>query len=135
MENGQSVKLVIEVLVPPIHTNQQYAESVTETARLAGIEIKTVTTDLAAIGPKTKSGDYETAFLGAVLFPGLTELSQRYHSKYVAPAGDNRSRYVNPKLDKLLEQIAAEPDEEPQVQQVGFQGFFASPCSDAEAKR
>jgi ABC-type transport system substrate-binding protein len=110
-EAGKNVKLVIEVLVPPVRSNQQYAESITETARLAGIEIKSVTTDLTEINPKTKSGDYETAFLGAVLFPGLTEISQRYHSKYLAPKGDNRSRYINPKLDDILDRIRSEPDE------------------------
>lgn len=109
--NGVNTKLVIEVLVPPIRTNQQYAESVTETARQAGIEIKTVTADINDISPKTKSGDFETAFLSAALFPGLSELSQRYHSKYLAPKGDNRSRYINPKFDALLEQIASETDD------------------------
>ncbi|MCB0526130.1 MAG: ABC transporter substrate-binding protein [Saprospiraceae bacterium] len=111
MLNGKKVKFVLEVLVPPIRSNQQYAESVTETARLAGIEIKSITTDLTEISPKTKRGDYESAFIGAVLFPGLSELSQRYHSRYVAPAGDNRSRYINPKLDEILEAIAAETDD------------------------
>src|SRR5215470_10955476 len=31
--------------------------------------------------------------------------------------------------------IAPEPEEEPQVQQSVFHGFFAAPCKDAEAKR
>lgn len=110
-EAGKNVKLVIEVMVPPIKANQQYAESVTETARLAGIEIKTVLTDISEITPKTKAGDYETAFISAALSSGLTEMSQRYHSRYLAPKGDNRSRYINPKLDDILDRISAEPDE------------------------
>ncbi|MEY3194555.1 MAG: hypothetical protein RIQ78_652 [Bacteroidota bacterium] len=111
MENGKRVDFVLEILVPPIRSNQQYAESVTETARLAGIQIKTITTDLTEIGPKTKNGDFESAFLGAILFPGLSELSQRYHSKYLAPRGDNRSRYVNPKLDGILDRIGSSSDD------------------------
>src|SRR3954467_11833318 len=33
------------------------------------------------------------------------------------------------------ETIAPEPDDEPQVQQPSFQGFFAAPLMEAEAKR
>ena len=109
--DGQNVKLTLELLVPATRANQQYAESISETARLAGIEIKTVTTDLSEISAKTKSGDYESAFLGTAVFSGLSELSQRYHSKYLAPVGDNRSRYVNPVLDALLDQIGKESNE------------------------
>ena len=111
IQDGKRINFVLEILVPPVRSNQQYAESVTETARLAGIEIKTTTTDLTEIGPKTKNGDFQTAFMGAVLFPGLAELSQRYHSKYLAPLGDNRSRYVNPKLDEILDRIGATSDD------------------------
>jgi peptide/nickel transport system substrate-binding protein len=111
MVDGKNVKLVIEVLVPPIRANQQYAESFTETARLAGIEIKSVETDLTAIGPLTRSGNFEIAFLGNVVMPGLTELSQKYHSKYLSPIGDNRARYINPTLDSIIDRIGAEPDD------------------------
>ena len=31
--------------------------------------------------------------------------------------------------------IAPEPEDDPQVQQVVSQGFLASPCNDADAKR
>ncbi len=110
-EAGRKVKLVIEVLVPPVRSSQQYTESVTETARLVGIEIKSITTDISEIAQKTLTGDYESTFLAAVLYPGLTDLSQRYHSRYLAPNGDNRSRYINPKLDDILDRIRAEPDE------------------------
>jgi peptide/nickel transport system substrate-binding protein len=110
-ENGQNVKLTLEILVPISRTNQLYAESVTETGRLVGIEIKAVSMDISEVSKKSRSGDFESAFMGMVMFPGLTDLSQRYHSKYLSPAGDNRSRYVNPKVDALLEGIAAESDE------------------------
>jgi peptide/nickel transport system substrate-binding protein len=109
--NGQNTKFVLDLLVPTNRTNQQYAESLTETARLAGIEIKMVTTDIGQITQMTRSGDYQSALLGAALSPGLSELSQRYHSKYLAPAGDNRSRYINPTLDELLGRIASEQDD------------------------
>lgn len=109
--DGKPTRLVIEVLVPSVRTSQQYAESVTQTARLAGIEIKTVPTDITEINPKTKNGDFETTFLGATLFPGLTEMRQRYHSSNLAPAGDNRSRVADARLDEVIDRIGAEPDE------------------------
>lgn len=111
MMDGKKTKLVIELLVTSIKSSQLYAESITETARLAGIEIKSVPTDLTEVTPKTKIGDYETAFIATAFFPGLTEMRQRYHSKSLAPAGDNRSLFVNPKLDSLIELIAAEENE------------------------
>ena len=112
MMDGKKTKLVIELLVTTNKGSQQYAESITETARLAGIEIKNVPTDLTEVNPKTKIGEYETAFLATSFFPGLTEMRQRYHSKSLSPAGDNRSLLVSPKLDSLIELIAAEENED-----------------------
>jgi ABC-type transport system substrate-binding protein len=110
MENGQRVKFLLEIMVTPIRTNQQYAESLTETCRLAGIELKTVVIDIAEIIAKTKAGEFQSTLIAAALFPGLTELSQRYHSSSLSPVGDNRSRYVNLKLDSLLDKISGEED-------------------------
>jgi peptide/nickel transport system substrate-binding protein len=109
--DGKKTKLVIETLTPNHPLNLKYAESLTETARLAGIEIKTVVLDLPELSKRTKNNDYETALIGSAFFGGLSDLSQRYHSKYLTPAGDNRSHYVNPAFDKLCEAIVAEMDE------------------------
>lgn len=108
---GKSTPLKLEVLVPPVSSNLKIAASLTETARLAGVELVSVQTNISEITSKTKKGTYQTALLGAALKPGLTELGQRYSSKNLAPAGDNRSRLVNPELDKLIEQISVEQDE------------------------
>lgn len=109
--NGERVKLEVEILISIHKSNELYGESLKQTGSLAGIQIKPVKMSLPDIGAKTRSGDFDSALLGAVLYPGLSELSQRYHSKYVAPAGDNRSRYINPKLDLLLESISSEKDD------------------------
>ncbi|MBL7827196.1 MAG: hypothetical protein JNJ57_11225, partial [Saprospiraceae bacterium] len=109
--DGQSTRLSIELLVTNVNTSRQYAEMVTEAARQAGIEIKSVSIDLTELNPKTRNGDYQTAFLGATLFPGSTEMAQRYHSNSLAPAGDNRSQLINPALDSLIDLISSERDE------------------------
>jgi peptide/nickel transport system substrate-binding protein len=111
MVNGKKVNLTVEVYVPLINTNKKYAESIAENARLAGIQIQAVDLDLSEISKKSAIGDFESAFLGAHIFPGLSDLSQRFHSKYLAPNGDNRSRYINPKLDVILDSISAEKND------------------------
>lgn len=110
MENGKRVNLTLEVLTQPVKTSQQYAESVTETCRLAGIEIKAVTYDIQEVNKRSKEGNFQTTFLGSAFFPGLTDLTQRYHSSNIAPHGDNRAAYVNTKFDTLITNLAAEPD-------------------------
>jgi peptide/nickel transport system substrate-binding protein len=42
---------------------------------------------------------------------GLTDLYQVFHSRNLAPAGDNRYRVANPALDKLIDEIRSTPDE------------------------
>lgn len=108
--NGKQTKLKLEVLVPKTSVNQKIAVSLTENARLAGIELVSNNLDLNEIAAITGKGDYQTALLGAGLKPGLSELGQRYDSKNLAPSGDNRSRLVNPELDKIIEQISVEQD-------------------------
>ncbi len=109
--NGKKVNLTIEVFVPINNTSKKYGESITETGRLAGIQIQAVNLDLSEIDKKSSIGDYESAFLGANIFMGLSDLSQRFHSKNLAPNGSNRSRYINPSLDAVLDSISSEKND------------------------
>ncbi len=93
-----------------IKTNELFANSMKETARQAGIDLVIVSADLAVMSADTRSGNYDSALLGAAIFPGQVEYYQRFHSKSLSPAGDNRAGYINPKADSLIVAIRTEPD-------------------------
>jgi peptide/nickel transport system substrate-binding protein len=92
-------------------TNELIANSLKESARQAGIDIVLANADLSVISADTRDGNYDSALLGVGLFPGNIEYYQRFHSKSLSPAGDNRTAYVSAKADALIEAIRTEPDE------------------------
>lgn len=109
--NGKKQALSIRLMAAlTIKTNELIANSLKESARQAGIEIVVIGADLAVMSADTRSGNYDSALLGVALFPGLVEFYQRFHSKSLAPAGDNRAGYVSERADKLIEAIRTEPD-------------------------
>lgn len=111
MLNGKREPLSFKILAPTSSkTNELISNSLKESARQAGIEILIVSADLATISADTRSGNYDSAILGVALFPGLIEYYQRFHSKKLSPAGDNRSGYVSAKADSLIEAIRVQPD-------------------------
>ncbi len=110
--NNARVDLAIDVLVPITNNiNKALAASLSESAMQAGVKINVIGADINRISGDTKSGNYESAFLGAQLFPGHVELYSRFHSASLIPAGDNRSAFANPTADSLIVAIRTTPDE------------------------
>ena len=110
--DGKLQQLSFKLLVATsVKTNELLGNSLKETARQAGMELVIVSADLSVMSADTRSGNYDSALLGVLLFPGLLEYYQRYHSKSLSPAGDNRAGYVSAKADQLIEAIRTEPDE------------------------
>lgn len=109
--NGQRQPLSFKLLAATsIKTNEMFANSLKETAKQAGIDLVVVSADLSIMSADTRSGNFDSALLGAAIFPGQVEYYQRFHSKSLSPAGDNRAGYVNPKADSLIVAIRTEPD-------------------------
>lgn len=109
--NGQRQPLSFKMMAATsIKTNEMFANSMKETAKQAGIDLVIVSADLAVMSADTRSGNYDSAILGAAIYPGQVEYYQRFHSKSLSPAGDNRAGYVNPKADSLIVAIRTEPD-------------------------
>jgi len=109
--NGKKEQLSFRLMASmAIKTNELFANSLKETARQAGIDIIVSNTDLAVMSKDTRSGNFDSALLGASLYPGQIEFYQQLHSKSLAPAGDNRAGYVSAKADQLIEAIRTEPD-------------------------
>ncbi len=109
--NGKREPLSFRLMAATmIKTNELFANSLKETARQAGIDLVIVSADLSVMSADTRSGNYDSALLGVGIFPGQVEYYQRFHSKSLAPAGDNRAAYMSPKADALIEAIRSEPD-------------------------
>lgn len=113
MIGGKKTPLTIEVLAG---TNSKTAElianSVKETAKQAGVNIKIIPANLEKIRDDTQKGSFESAVLSSAIFPGLVEFYQMYHSASLAPFGDNRSRFANPRADSLITAIRTTSDEQ-----------------------
>lgn len=109
--NGKREQLSFKLMASMvIKTNELFANSLKETARQAGIDIQISNADLSTMSADTRSGNFDSALLGVALFPGSVEYYQRFHSKSLSPAGDNRAGYVSANADKLIEAIRTEPD-------------------------
>jgi peptide/nickel transport system substrate-binding protein len=109
--NGKRQQLSFKLMAAmSIKTNELFANSLKETARQAGIDLILASTDLSVMSADTRSGNFDSALLGVALFPGQVEYYQRFHSKSLSPAGDNRAGYISAKADSLIEAIRSQPD-------------------------
>jgi len=109
--NGKRQQLSFRILAATaIKTNELFANSLKVSARQAGIDLVLQSVDLSVMSADTRSGNYDSALLGVALFPGQIEYNQRFHSKSLSPAGDNRAGYMSPKADSLIEAIRTQPD-------------------------
>jgi len=109
--NGKRQPLSFRMMAATtMKTNELFANSLKESARQAGIDLVIQSLDLSVMTADTRSGNYDSALLGVALFPGQMEYNQRFHSKSLSPAGDNRAGYMSPKADSLIEAIRTEPD-------------------------
>ncbi|MFN0176168.1 MAG: ABC transporter substrate-binding protein [Saprospiraceae bacterium] len=109
--NGKRQQLSFQMMAATsAKTNELLAFSLKESARQAGIELMINSVDLTVMSAETKSGNYDSALLGVVLYPGQVEYYQRFHSRSLSPAGDNRAGYISAKADSLIEAIRVQPD-------------------------
>jgi peptide/nickel transport system substrate-binding protein len=109
---GKKTPLSVEILAGiNSKTTELVVNSLVESAKRGGVHIKIVPASLDKIKEATQSGNYESTILGSAIFPGLVEFYQMYHSASLAPLGDNRSRYANPRADSLITAIRTTSDE------------------------
>jgi peptide/nickel transport system substrate-binding protein len=109
--NGKKQTLSFKLLAATSSkVNELTANSLKETCKQAGIDLQLVSADLSTMTADTQNGNYDSAILGVAIFPGQIEYYQRFHSKSLAPAGDNRSNYVSAEADRLIEAIRGELD-------------------------
>lgn len=108
--DGKRVNLELSLLTAGASpTSSATAKSIQNTARAAGFALNVVEDDIRVIAQKTRQGDYDLALTSVVLFPGLWDPYQSFHSKSIGSG--NRSAFANAELDGLIEALRAEPDE------------------------
>ncbi len=108
--DGRRVNLELSLLTAGASpTSSATAKSIQNTARAAGFALNVVEDDIRVIAQKTRQGDYDLALTSVVLFPGLWDPYQSFHSKSIGSG--NRSAFANTELDRLIEALRAEPDE------------------------
>jgi len=109
--NGQRVKLSLKILTPNgSKVADMVADNIREKARQIGMDLVLNRQDINNISKATRSGDFQIASFGSVSQPGLDELNQAFHSSSLAPKGDNRSGYQNPRLDSVIVAIRTTQD-------------------------
>lgn len=87
-----------------IDLRRRIAEALKEQLRAVGVELEIRSYEWGTFFADIKKGNfhlYSLAWVG-VMDPDI--FYQIFHSQSVPPAGDNRGRYDNPDLDRLLEQ-------------------------------
>lgn len=108
--NGKRVDLALSLLTAGASpTSSAAAKSIQNTARAAGFAIEVVEDDIRIITQKTQQGDYDLALTSVVIFPGLWDPYQSFHSKSIGSG--NRSAFANAELDRLIETLRGEADE------------------------
>lgn len=113
MINGRRTPLTIETIATTASpVTKQLAESIEQSARAGGVNIKIIPLDIQQLTEETKAGRFESALFGLGQYPGWNDFYQNYHSQSLSPAGDNRGAFANPEMDRLIEEIRSNPDEQ-----------------------
>ena len=127
MPNGErfSIKLVVEGEARPVMTRA--GSMIAEQWRRFGIDATTESAQ-AAFLTRRNGGDFEAIISWSVEtwggHPDLSFFLDSWHSQFVQPAGTvqtprNWSRWSNPELDKIIEQIRAISFDDPKGIELG----------------
>lgn len=109
--DGVRKECIIKTLIAQSKTTQLTAQSIKETFAQIGIGMEIDEKDISYLSAQTKVGNFDAAILAKSLFPGLVDFYQEYHSNSLAPNGDNRGYFVNPKADSLIELVRTTQNE------------------------
>jgi peptide/nickel transport system substrate-binding protein len=81
----------------------------------AGIVLEPDPTEWGAFSQKLRSKDFEAISLGWGGGNPESDVYQMFHSKWTQPNGDNFMCYINPELDKILEQARTTIDKQKRI--------------------
>lgn len=110
--NGKKKELTLNLMsTTGTSVVDQLTASLKKSFLQVGIQLELQPADLTTITKETIAGNYQLASGAAALQPGFVDLRQLYHSKNLAPKGDNRARIVLPELDQTMDRLATTTDE------------------------
>jgi peptide/nickel transport system substrate-binding protein len=110
MINGQKTQLELSFMNTTGGTGDMITNTITASAAKAGIKLKATPLDINKITEETRAGNFQLAANAASQHIGEADLTQTYHSKSLAPKGDNRMRFSNPQVDDLIDKIKINPN-------------------------
>ncbi len=109
--NGQKTQLELSFMnTSGVGTGDMITNAITTSAAQAGIKINLKALDINKIFEETRAGNFQLAAFAASHHIGEADLTQTYHSRSLAPKGDNRMRFSNPQVDTLIDQIRTNPN-------------------------
>lgn len=109
--NGKLTEFELQLIFPVSSSVvQQIGSSLESSLQKGGIKLLVEGIQLNELMERMKVGKFESAVFGRGMQPDWPDFYQSYHSKNLAPAGDNRSRFVNAEIDKFITEIRDTPD-------------------------
>lgn len=110
--NGKKIDLQLSLLsTTGTSVVDQLTANLQKSFQQVGIRLDIKPADLSTLTKETMAGNFQLASGAVALQPGFVDLRQLYHSKNLAPKGDNRAGLVVPELDQAMDQLATTTDE------------------------
>ncbi len=112
---GDQPRFKLTLKVSPLAVFRKTAEVMQEQLRRVGIELEIQTLEFQTLTQDLTTGNYQMFFRIAVGGNQSTDIFRFfYHSASIPPNGQNRMRYANPRVDKLLDAALTAPREKQQ---------------------
>ena len=117
MINSKKTPLVLQLMnTTGVGTGDMVSASLQTSMAKAGIKIDLKPLDINKITTETIAGNFQLAANAASTQPGEVDMTQNYHSKSLAPKGDNRIRYANKDVDNIIDKMRRTPNKEERYQ-------------------
>ncbi|MEI6408882.1 MAG: ABC transporter substrate-binding protein [Bacteroidota bacterium] len=91
---------------------EEATNSLHDSYKQAGIDLVVESVSLTTMITRYTEGTFDLGLSAGYVNTGLDDFYQILHTKSLPPNGDNRSRFSNAEVDKLLEDINASEDEQ-----------------------
>lgn len=114
--DGDKPRFKLRLKTSTISATRKVAEMMQEQLRRAGIDLEVQSLESQKLNQDITDGNYQMYIRVMVGGNQSTDIFRyAYHSKSVPPNGQNRMRYSNPQVDKLLDESLTAPRERQQA--------------------
>jgi peptide/nickel transport system substrate-binding protein len=110
--DGPATRLRLTLKMSGVEFNRLQGAVVQQNLRAVGIELEIRTYEFATLFADVNAGNFQMYFLqwtgGAVADPDI--LRRVFHSNQIPPAGYNRGTFIDPRVDRLLDEATTSTD-------------------------